>query len=56
MVKVDKSYLKTLFDAIVYKDVVKRYNVRHPTKIDELARYLISISSSKYSFNKLKIF
>ncbi|MDI6825943.1 MAG: DUF4143 domain-containing protein [Candidatus Aenigmarchaeota archaeon] len=38
----------------MYKDVVKRYNVKYPTKIDELARYLISISSSEYSFTKLK--
>lgn len=52
----DESYLKTLFDAIIYKDVVKRYNVKYPTKIDELARYLTSISSSQYSFTKLKNF
>jgi predicted AAA+ superfamily ATPase len=54
--ELDESYLKTLFDAIIYKDVVKRYNVKYPTKIDELARYLISISSSEYSFTKLKNF
>jgi predicted AAA+ superfamily ATPase len=52
----DESYLKTLFDAVIYTDVVKRYNVKYPTKIDELARYLISISSSEYSFTKLRNF
>jgi len=35
-------YLETLFDAILLKDVVKRYKVRFSQKIYELAVYLVS--------------
>lgn len=49
-----KSYLETLFDAILLKDVVKRYRVRFSQKISDLASYLISNFSSEFSFTKLK--
>jgi|SRR3989344_4572676 len=48
-----KSYLKTLFEAILFKDVVKRYNLRHPQKIYELASYLMTNFASVYSFHNL---
>jgi len=49
-----KPYLETLFDAVLLKDVVKRYNVRFSQKIYDLAIYLISNFSSEFSFTKLK--
>jgi uncharacterized protein len=49
-----KSYLATLFDSILLKDVVKRYKIRFAQKIYNLALYLISNFSSEFSFNKLK--
>ena len=49
-----KEYLETLFDAIVYKDVVRRWNVKYPVELENLAKYLLSIFSSKYSISKLK--
>jgi len=49
-----KKYLDTLFDAILFKDVVKRYNVRFSQKIYDLALYLISNFCSEFSFTKLK--
>lgn len=49
-----KKYLETLFDSIVYKDIVKRWNVKYSVKIEDLGRYLFSIFSSKYSISKLK--
>jgi predicted AAA+ superfamily ATPase len=49
-----KSYLDTLFDSILLKDVVKRYKIRFTQKIYNLALYLISNFSSEFSFNKLK--
>jgi hypothetical protein len=52
--KLDESYLETLFDAIIYKDVVKRWNVRYPTKIEDLAHYLISIFGREYTARKLR--
>lgn len=49
-----KTYLDTLFDAILLKDVVKRYKVRFSQKIYDLALYLISNFSNEFSFTKLK--
>lgn len=53
--KIDnKDYLITLFDSIIYKDIVRRYNIRNPNKINELAYYLMSNISNEYSFNSLR--
>lgn len=49
-----KTYLETLFDALLLKDVVKRYNVRFSQKIYDLASYLIANFASEYSFTRLK--
>lgn len=49
-----KAYLETLFDSILFKDVVKRYKVRYSQKLYDLAIYLISNFSSEFSFTKLK--
>jgi len=49
-----KIYLETLFDAILFRDVVKRYKVRFPQKIYDLATYLVSNFASLFSFTKLK--
>lgn len=48
------SYLKTLFEAILFKDVVKRFNLRHPQKIYNLGLYLMSNFATTYSYGKLK--
>ena len=37
-----RSYLDTLFDSIVWKDVAKRHNVRNITDLNNLAVYLAS--------------
>ena len=52
--ELDQSYLQTLFHSIIFSDVVKRWNVRYPSKIEDLARYLISISSNEFSATKLR--
>lgn len=49
-----KSYLKTLFEAVLFKDVSKRYNLRQPQKIYELASYLLTNFASSYSYHNLK--
>lgn len=49
-----KSYLETLLDGILFKDVVKRHKVRFPQKIYDLLLYLISNFSSEFSYTKLK--
>lgn len=37
-----KSYLDTLFDSIIWKDVAKRHKVRNVTDLNNLAMYLVS--------------
>lgn len=49
-----KTYLSTLFDSVLLKDIVKRYNVRFTPKLYDLATYLISNTASEFSFTKLK--
>lgn len=49
-----RSYLQTLFEAILFKDVTKRYKLRHPQKVYELATYLMTNFASIYSFHKIK--
>jgi len=49
-----KVYLETLFDAILLKDVVKRYKVRFVPQIYDLATYLLSNFSSEFSFTKIR--
>ncbi|MEW6006992.1 MAG: ATP-binding protein [bacterium] len=49
-----KIYLQTLFDAILLRDIVKRYNVRFSQKIYEVAVYLTANFCSEFSFSKLR--
>lgn len=49
-----KTYLDTLADAILLKDVVKRYKVRFTQKIYDLFLYLIGNFTSEFSFNRLR--
>ena len=49
-----KSYLTTLFESILFKDVVKRYNIRYSKKLHDLAIYLITNHSSEFSYTRLK--
>ena len=48
-----RSYLDTLFDSIVWKDVAKRHNVRNITNLNDLALYLVSNFCNPVSANDL---
>ncbi|MBM3233749.1 ATP-binding protein [Candidatus Pacearchaeota archaeon] len=48
-----KDYLTILFNSIVYKDIVKRYKIRFPQRIENLAFYLMSNIANEYSYNNL---
>ena len=50
-----RGYLDVLFDALLFKDVVKRHKVRFSGQIDQLGSFLINNVSSQYSFRKLAI-
>lgn len=48
-----RDYLSTLFNSTIYKDIVKRFNIRSVQGIEDLAVYLISNVSKEYSCNAL---
>jgi uncharacterized protein len=47
------GYLDVLFDAVLFKDVVKRHKVRFSEQIDQLGSYLINNISGRYSARRL---
>ena len=49
-----KPYLQTLFDALLLKDVVKRFRVRYTQQIYDLAQYLMAHFAAEFSYNKLR--
>ena len=49
-----ETYLPTLFDSILFKDIVRRYRVKYPQKIHELAHYLTTNHSCEYTCNAIK--
>ena len=48
-----RSYLDTLLDSIIWKDVAKRHNVRNVTDLNNLAMYLVSNFCNPVSANDL---
>ena len=48
-----RTYLDTLFDSIVWKDVAKRHSVRNVTDLNDLAMYLVSNFCNPVSANEL---
>ena len=52
--KIDhKEYLSTLFNSILYKDIVKRFKIRSINAIEDLATYLISNIAREFSYTAL---
>lgn len=50
---ITRSYLSTLFDSILFKDVAKRHNVRNTTDLYGLATYLLANFCNPVSANDL---
>lgn len=50
-----RSYLDTLFDSIIWKDVARRHNVRNITDLNNLAIYLLSSFCNPVSANDLAV-
>ena len=48
-----KDYLEVLFDALLFKDVVKRHKVKFSTQIGNLGAYLINNFANLYTVRKL---
>jgi len=47
------DYLRTLIQAILYKDIIRRFRIRSVQGMDDLAMYLMSNIAREYSFNTL---
>ena len=48
-----KDYLSTLFNSIVYKDIVRRFKIRLIVGIEDLSAYLLSNIAKEFSYNTL---
>ena len=48
------EYLKSLYESIIYRDVVARYNIRNARTLIEMLHFLISNLSKETSYNALK--
>ncbi len=48
-----KNYLSTLFNSIIFKDIIKRYNIRYAQAIEKLSEQLLSNICNEYSHNSL---
>ncbi|HIJ88950.1 MAG TPA: AAA family ATPase [Desulfuromonadales bacterium] len=48
-----QNYLATLFESILLKDVVRRYNVRYAGRLLELGRYLVANHAREYTFTSV---
>jgi predicted AAA+ superfamily ATPase len=49
-----KNYLSTLFDSILLKDVLRRFQIRHSQQLYDLSNYLLANYTNLFSFNQLK--
>lgn len=50
---VGAEYLQTLLCSILYKDIVRRFRLRHPRGLDNLTLYLLSNIGGEYSLTRL---
>jgi len=48
-----KDYLSTLFNSIIFKDIIKRYKIRSAQAIEKLSEQLLSNICNEYSYNSL---
>jgi Predicted ATPase (AAA+ superfamily) len=48
---ITQSYLQTLFDSILYKDIVRRHKIRNATDLNNVAMFLLSNFTGTFSNN-----
>lgn len=49
-----RNYLSTLFDSILFKDILKRFRIRQSQQLYDLSNFLLSNYTNPYSANQLK--
>lgn len=52
--EVAQSYLSSLFDSIIFKDISKRYKIRNTSELYQLATYLLSMFCCPFTISSLK--
>ncbi len=52
-IRLQKLYLRELFEKIILKDIVERYNIREIQVMKELGVLLLNYYSSQFTYNKL---
>lgn len=50
----DKDYIRTIFDNILYRDIIARYSIKRQKIIKELVNILATNVSSLFTYNSLK--
>jgi predicted AAA+ superfamily ATPase len=50
----NRNFLKSLYDDIIYRDIIARYKIKNEKALVELLHYLISNISKEVSYNALK--
>lgn len=50
----NEEIVKQVYDDIIYKDILVRYNITDSKSFKELSKYLISNLTSEFSYNKIK--
>ena len=53
-IEVKKSYLRELFDKIISRDIIFRYEVKYARDLKELALYAVSAFASRFTYHKIK--
>lgn len=48
-----KEYFDTLYDALLFQDIIKRFKVRHFPLIEDLGTYLLNNAACEFSFRKI---
>lgn len=51
---VSRHYLSTLYDSVLLKDVLRRYKIRMPQQLYDLANFLLVNYSNSFTYNNLK--
>ncbi len=50
----DMQYVKTLYENILYRDIIARYSIKKQKIVKELVNFLLSNISSQFTYNALK--
>ncbi|HTY15842.1 MAG TPA: ATP-binding protein [Methanoregulaceae archaeon] len=54
LINEDEGYIKTLYDNILYRDIITRYSIRQQRLVRELVGILLSTMSLPFTYNSLK--